>query len=191
MRDARKPLRWSVALLACTFATAGCQLLVNLDGLEDRSCPPGEKACGDECVSESNPATGCNDPRCNPCAPPHANAICDQRNRCSFTREDCVKPWDACNIYQDDGCETDLAHDKRNCGECGHVCEDRPNAIAAGCWDGNCVVGKCLEGWEDCDHDPLNGCEREIWTDLQCASCDLPCPDGSSCNRGVCGPPPP
>ena len=183
MHDARKPVRWLVPLLACAFAAAGCQLLVNLDGLEDRSCPPDEKACNDQCVSESNPATGCNNPNCSPCAPPHANAICDGNNHCSFVQ--CIGDWYDCNGFEDDGCENDLAHDPDHCGKCSKTCEDPPHAIA-GCSEKFCVIGKCEAGWEDCDHVAENGCEHQIWTDLECVTCGVPCPDGSSCNAGVC-----
>jgi hypothetical protein len=185
MHDTRKPVRRSLTLVAFTFAVAACQLFVDLDGLEDRACPPGRKACGDGCVSESDPATGCNDPLCNPCAFSHANAICDQRNRCSFTPEDCIMPWAACDVADDNGCEIDLAHDKDNCGKCRSVCPDPPHGTA-GCSDMNCVVGKCDDGWEDCDLDPSNGCEVPIWTDMACVSCRQPCPSGMSCDRGVC-----
>ena len=140
MDDTRKPVLRSLTLVAFALAAAGCQLFVDLNGLEDRACPPGRKACGDGCVSESDPATGCNDPLCNPCAFSHANAICDQRNRCSFTPEDCIMPWAACDVADDNGCETDLAHDKDNCGECGKVCPERPHATG-GCSN---MAGMCL-----------------------------------------------
>ena len=185
MPDRRKPVRWSLTLLAFTLAAAGCQLFVDLDGLEDRACPPGRKACGDGCVSESDPATGCNDPLCNPCAFEHANAICDQRNRCSFTPEDCIMPWAACDVAYDNGCEIDLAHDKDNCGACRNVCPNPPHATA-GCSAMECVVGKCDDGWEDCDLKAWNGCEVPLGTDMNCASCYLACPAGTSCDRGVC-----
>jgi len=185
MQDTRKPSRWVVALVACGLAAAGCQLFVDLDGLEDRSCPPGAKACNDECVSERDTATGCGDPGCNPCAPQHADAICDQNNHCSFNRASCIDPWYDCNGFEDDGCEKDLAHDPDHCGECFHACADPPHGIA-GCSKRQCVIGKCSEGWEDCDRDPSNGCERQIWTDTDCVSCDVPCAEGSSCDRGVC-----
>jgi len=185
MDDTRKPVLRSLTLVAFALAAAGCQLFVDLNGLEDRACPPGRKACGDGCVSESDPATGCNDPLCNPCAFSHANAICDQRNRCSFTPEDCIMPWAACDVADDNGCETDLAHDKDNCGECGKVCPERPHATG-GCSNMKCAVGKCDDGWEDCDLDEKNGCEVQLGTDTDCASCRLACPAGLHCDRGVC-----
>jgi hypothetical protein len=180
---------WSaIALLACTLAAGGCQLFVDLNGLEDRSCPPDHKACNDQCVSERDIATGCGDPGCNPCGPPHANAACDNNNHCSFTT--CIKPWDNCDMAEDTGCETDLDHTPKHCGECYHVCPDPPHGTA-GCSAGMCGIGKCADGWEDCDkdRDGPTGCEHKIWTDLECVSCGVPCPEGSSCGEGICYPP--
>ncbi len=67
-----------------------------------------------------------------------------------------------CNNFDDD-CDGeidegyDLTTDRRNCGECGHVCAP-PNAFAT-CEDGRCVMGDCATGYHDLDHDPSNGCE--------------------------------
>jgi len=185
MPETRKFVRWSVALLAWSLMVAGCQAFVDLDGLEDQSCPPGEKACNNECVSERDIATGCGDPGCDPCAPMHADAICDNNNHCGFTRASCIAPWDDCNGFDDDGCETDTDHTPKHCGGCLQPCPD-PMHGTAGCSEGKCVIGKCADGWEDCDGDPSNGCEHEIWTDLECVSCGIPCPDGTSCDRGIC-----
>jgi hypothetical protein len=185
MPDAPKNPWWSVALVACTLAAAGCQLLVDLDGLEDQRCPPGEKACNGECVSEQNTATGCGEPGCNPCAPKHAEAICDQKNHCSFTRDRCIKPWDDCDMAEDTGCETDTAHTAGHCGGCYKVCVDQPHATA-GCFNGTCAIGKCEGGWLDCDGKAFNGCEHEILKDLECVACGVPCPEGKICDDGIC-----
>jgi hypothetical protein len=183
MPDARKTVRWSVALLAYTLAAAGCQLFVDLDGLEDMSCPPDYKACNGGCVSELDTATGCGDFGCNPCAPQHAEAICDNKNHCSFTK--CIGTWANCNMAEDDACETDTAHTAKHCGGCFEVCEDQPHATA-GCSDGMCAIGKCEDGWVDCDEDPENGCEHNLLTDPPCVRCRVSCPEGSSCQDGVC-----
>jgi hypothetical protein len=185
MPDARKTTWWSVAVVACTLAAAGCQLFVDLDGLEDQSCPPDFKACNGECVSESDTATGCGDPGCNPCAPNHAKAICDQKNHCSFTAATCIFPWKDCKGAEDDGCETDINHTPAHCGACDRACLDQPNATA-GCSDGDCVIGKCADSWYDCDGYPDNGCEYRIWTDLECVACGVPCPEGTRCDDGIC-----
>ena len=175
-----------VAAVAFALAAASCQLVVDLDGLEDQHCPPGQKPCPNMagCIPYDNPATGCNEPGCGPCAPPHATATCGQNRQCFFTRANCLPGWDDCDGRPDNGCETDLVHDRDHCGSCLKSCETPPHGMA-GCSEGRCGVGGCDPGFEDCNHLPGDGCEREIWTDLQCL-CDLPCPEGTSCARGVC-----
>lgn len=186
MRGARKIAWWPVTLLVSTLAAAGCQLFVDLGGLEDMSCPPEYKACNGQCVSERDIATGCGDTGCDPCGPQHANATCDKNNHCSFTT--CIGRWANCDMAEDTGCETDLDHTAKNCGACGIVCPD-PAHAKAGCSMGFCGVGKCEDGWGDCDLESSNGCEQPIWTDLECTTCRVPCPAGETCDKGTCGAP--
>ena len=54
----------------------------------------------------------------------------------------------------------------------------------AGCSNKQCVIGGCNPGWENCDDDPSNGCEHPIWTDQECMTCKLPCPDGHELRAG-------
>jgi hypothetical protein len=177
---------WSAVAVALAIAAGGCQLVVDLDGLEDQHCPPGHKPCPTlGCVPNDNPGTGCNDPGCAPCAPPHAIATCGQNLHCFFNRDSCIPGWDDCDGRPDNGCETDLSHNRDHCGTCTKSCEKPTNGIA-GCSNGECGIGGCNPMWEDCDHDPANGCEHPIWTDQECLGCGLPCPDGTSCDQGVC-----
>jgi hypothetical protein len=185
MSSTRKPQLGPWALAATLALAAGCQALVDLDSLENRQCGPNEKACSGKCVPNDNPNTGCNDPGCAPCAPPHAIATCGQSLHCEFDRDSCLGGWDDCDGISENGCETDLAHSALHCGDCAVACE-RPDNGIAGCSNGTCVIGACNPGWEDCDHNPASGCEREIWTDQECLTCDLPCPSGTSCAQGVC-----
>ena len=176
---------WPVAALALAFAAGACQLVVDLDGLEDQHCPPGHKPCPNlGCVPNDNPATGCNDPGCAPCAPPHATATCGQNLSCYFTRADCIPGWDDCDHDPSTGCETDLMHDRDHCNDCLTPCA-KPEHGIAGCSKGKCEVGGCDPGWGDCDHSFDNGCERPIWTDDQCL-CNYPCAPGTSCAQGLC-----
>jgi hypothetical protein len=173
-------------LLALLLSAAGCQLLVDLDGLEDQHCGPDKKACpGVGCVNKRDPATGCNDPRCVPCAPRHAIAICSQADHCSFAPNSCIGDWADCDGIEDTGCETDLAHTPNHCGDCLNVCQKPMHGIA-GCSNRKCVIGGCTPGWEDCDHLVENGCERQVWTDTDCLTCDMPCATGTHCDQGVC-----
>ena len=171
----------AVALVALA---SGCQLLVDLDGLEDKHCGPDQKSCPQGCVPVNDPSTGCALPQCAPYAPPHARATCGG-GQCILLLDGCIDPWKDCNGRYDDGCEIDISHNPSNCGGCGNKCK-KPDYGIAGCSAGNCTIGGCIPGREDCDHDYSNGCEREIWTDQECMACGLPCPEGTSCMEGVC-----
>jgi len=177
------PTLAAAALLILLAVTASCQLLVDLDGLEDRHCGPDDKWCPGGCVSRRDPATGCGLAQCSPCAPPNATAKCSTNYECMI--ESCVDPWKDCNGTYGDGCEIDLAHNPENCETCGRVCMKPKNGIA-GCSEKQCTIGGCNPGHEDCDGDYLNGCEHDIWTDLECIGCGIPCPDGTHCDQGVC-----
>jgi hypothetical protein len=175
------------ALLLLVLAAAGCQLLVDLDGLKDQHCGPDEKACPGigRCVKKDSTATGCIDAKCQPCAPQHAIAMCDEDLLCSYIPTSCFTGWGDCDPIKENGCETDLTHNRMHCGYCHHLC-DNPLNGTAGCSEGECVIGSCNKGWEDCDHKPETGCEQQIWTDLHCLGCNLPCPEGTHCDQGVC-----
>lgn len=170
-----------VTLLASSGA--GCQLFVNLDGLEDRHCGPDEKSCPQGCVPKNDPTTGCALLQCAPCAPPHAKAKCGVNGECSL--DGCLGTWRDCDHDPMTGCETDVAHDPRNCETCGHMCDKPANGIA-GCSNKQCVIGGCNPGWENCNGDDSDGCEHQIWTDLECMTCDLACTEGTHCVQGVC-----
>lgn len=57
---------------------------------------------------------------------------------------------------------------------------------------GSCSAGKvsvmsCNEGFADCDKDPSNGCETDIYNDSQnCGSCGNECTSLEQCNLGIC-----
>ena len=80
-----------------------------------------------------------------------------------------------CNGIGDDGCETKVSSDPQNCGVCGMVCPAVRNGVA-GCIDSNCTIGYCNQGFEDCDGNPLDGCETDTRTDPNnCGGCSVPC----------------
>src|SRR5262245_46655837 len=125
--------KWGAPLAiaaAVAVAFAGCQLVVDLDGLEDQHCPANQKACpGGGCVRYDDPETGCNDVgTCSPCAPPHAKASCDTQLHCSFVPTACIRGWDNCDGITQNGCETDLAHTVKHCGMCFNLCPAKPFA---------------------------------------------------------------
>jgi hypothetical protein len=113
-------------------------------------------------VGLNDPKTGCGDPNsCAPCVLSHASAICEVpaaggASECAIAA--CVGDYKHCSGTME-GCETDLAHDPRNCGACGTLCVI-PNGYA-GCSARQCAIGGCYAGWSDCDGEWMNGCETE------------------------------
>ncbi|MFO0750363.1 MAG: hypothetical protein U1F43_32540 [Myxococcota bacterium] len=84
------------------------------------------------------------------------------------------------------GCELDATNNV-NCGGCGVACA--PARGVGDCSTGLCRVTSCQPGWEDCDHDPKNGCERSTRTLTDCGACNVPCAvsgGAASCATGTC-----
>lgn len=75
-----------------------------------------------------------------------------------------------------------------NCN--GQVDEKSIVAIING--SGSCAAGKvsvmsCNKGFADCDKDPANGCETDIYNDSEnCGSCGNECSSLESCKLGIC-----
>lgn len=104
-------------------------------------CPTGQTICG--AGSCANLQTDINN--CGSCGyrcggiPPYGqglHATCE-RGRCGLACDDGKSD---CNGNIEDGCETDLLRDPRNCGGCGVTCD-----VAAGqpCVNGVCVTQEC------------------------------------------------
>jgi hypothetical protein len=81
--------------------------------------------------------------------------------------------------------QTNTAH----CGACGGACA-LPRAAAA-CLAGRCAVGRCDDGFADCDGDPSNGCEVDTRTSpAHCGACNNVCRVANAsavCAMGACG----
>ena len=78
--------------------------------------------------------------------------------------------------------------DDKNCGACGNVCDPAgdgstpPPNMYFGCQSSTCGKLKCNPGFLDCDGKKENGCEREVGTDTDCATCDDNClAQGETC----------
>src|SRR4051812_39095158 len=112
----RRVPAWLWAALGLTLGL-GCELLVNLDHLDNGMCGTNEKLCGGRCYSYKDPNHGCGNPNnCNPCILDHALAKCDDAFNCAV--RSCVGTWEDCNLMPNDGCETDTFHDAMFCGKC-------------------------------------------------------------------------
>lgn len=95
-----------------------------------------------------------------------------------------------CNSAIADGCEVALLTDAANCGACNRACVvDHATPACAG---GACAVGRCDDGFGNCDGIAANGCETSLNTSAtSCGSCGRVCaaPYGGSatCAAGACG----
>ncbi len=152
----------------------------------DAGCPANFQRCGGQCVSTDDPAYGCGDGSCQPCAPANATATCAS-GACGI--DTCDQGYSDCNADPSDGCEAQLDSDPGNCGGCGNACVT-PHATPA-CSSGLCGIGSCDAGYADCNKDPSDGCEAKTDGDpTNCGSCGNVCPaTGGSpiCSSGQCG----
>jgi hypothetical protein len=88
-----------------------------------------------------------------------------------------------CDGDANNGCESDLMHDRNHCGLCGTRCETP---------DCSCDNGKlalhCDRGRADCDAMLSNGCETDVTTSMQhCGACQRLChTDGHDVTSGIC-----
>lgn len=83
------------------------------------------------------------------------------------------------------GCEVDSNTSMQHCGRCGRLCHTMGHdAIAAVCMEGHCHITCEMHafGQGDCDDNPENGCETNVWTNENCGACGTRC----TCVQGVC-----
>ncbi|MFO0557729.1 MAG: hypothetical protein U0269_06890 [Polyangiales bacterium] len=88
-----------------------------------------------------------------------------------------------CDGRPDNGCET-----PEGVAACGAACVQcaAPNTIAA-CNNGRCEVGRCLQGFTDCDRDFANGCETRLSESREnCGSCGTRCAANQTCSESRC-----
>jgi hypothetical protein len=97
----------------------------------------------------------------------------------------CEAGYADCDGDAQNGCETDTSSDLAHCGGCARPChDDGYDANAAACTAGRCELTCRSPLFEiDCDGDPDNGCETNIWVDAEnCGGCGVQC----SCRDGRC-----
>ena len=151
-----------------------------------QGCPEGQHMCNLVCYSNFSVET-CGT-RCpgDPCPlQPNTTATCDGVD-CGY---ECFPQWWLdCNGERQDGCEINTYTNLDHCGGCFQTC-DRANASET-CQLGVCTLGACERGYDNCDEDADNGCETNIFTDLQnCGDCNEICDvEGAEeiCENGIC-----
>jgi hypothetical protein len=134
-------------------------------------CPPDTGNCDNNAANGCEPLNTLDDcGMCGkPCALDNATANCDTGTCAVMT---CDAGWGNCDKKHATGCEAPL-NTPGNCGACGTPCQF-DNADSS-CETGKCEFIKCLDGYEDCNKDPSDGCERAINTLTDCGACDAAC----------------
>lgn len=88
----------------------------------------------------------------------------------------------------------DTASDVHHCGSCATDCTTLPNVVAGSvrCIAGACdLAASCATNHENCDADPINGCEADLTLATHCGACNVSCAAptplcGSSTGSFVC-----
>jgi Stigma-specific protein, Stig1 len=151
------------------------------------SCSSGQTLCNNICVDLQNDLNNCG--TCgNTCTFINGNGSCLQ-GQCVITR--CTKGFDDCDRSRENGCETNLLTDWKNCGYCGRITtsicgvSSQYNGRQSYCSQGYST--ECNAWFADCDHDPANACEKNIRSDpMNCGCCNHVCTATQICSDGVC-----
>jgi hypothetical protein len=162
------------------------------------SCSSG--TCSPTCAAgwgncDANPDNGCetftdgNVSHCgscgNLCTNPNGSTSCSG-GVCSPT---CSAGYGNCDANPNNGCETNTNTSTGNCGACGNTCTNAHGTTA--CASGVCSPS-CSAGWGNCDGNPNNGCETDIFGSISnCGACGTVCSNAhgtTSCSSGTCSP---
>jgi hypothetical protein len=150
---------WRLLLLTAVAFTAAsaCSFAIDLDELEDGSCPPGQKLCQKKCVSMTDPGWGCGSKTCQPCSLSYANTKCSASDgTCQIAS--CTGNSADCDGVAANGCERDLAHDANFCGSCKAAPCQAPNGVPE-CSASHCAIRSCNANFADCNKIVADGCE--------------------------------
>jgi len=154
------------------------------------SCGTGFADC------DGNPANGCETAKStdvnncggcgNLCNLANATAACTNG---TCTVASCTEGFFDCNHDPADGCESNPLNDAKNCSACGSACNGTNGTPS--CQGGICSI-TCNSGFQDCDEDPVNGCEVNLMGSVNnCGTCSKVCPDQpngtATCRSGECG----
>ena len=162
---------------ACGIGSCNANFL-NCDNMAANGCEVSAQtdvnncgACGKACPAVANGTPGC------------AAGACGVGS--------CKAGFADCNMNPNDGCETSLTNDVKNCGSCNKVCPGGMNTSPT-CVNSVCGTIACMAPFQDCDAIPLNGCETNTSNDVNnCGACKKVCAAVANgtpgCVAGVCG----
>ena len=139
-------------------------------------CDRDEVDCEVDTSSNIEHCGGCDLPCAFTSGSPNAMLACAD-SRCAA---DCDATFDDCDDDYQNGCETPLLTTAAHCNACGNDCAALPHVATASCSAGACSVLTCDSGWENCDGDPSNGCERDV-------AALGPCSPDTGCTKVVNG----
>jgi hypothetical protein len=123
--------------------------------------------CTPDCAGRQCGSDGCGG-ACGACG---AYAACNASGQCICADADHLN----CNGQWSDGCETNRATDRFNCGSCGNTCT-LPNTTVTGCSGAQCRVVTCAQDHANCNNNDSDGCEANLKTDAQnCTQCGKAC----------------
>ncbi len=151
---------------------------------------------------DGNPLNGCevdtssSDQHCGGCAGMGGVAcggVPGGRTTCFggvCTVSSCGANLQDCNGNSADGCEANTEISAEHCGACFRNCE--PNFLEH-VFDTTCTQGTCYRscepGWGDCNMNPSDGCEREVFGgDVNnCGGCNVRCVQRANASPPSCG----
>ena len=106
------------------------------------------------------------------CTSNHATAACNG-GVCELGP--CDSGWGDCDNDGVNGCEANLQTDPQHCGTCATACT--PAHATGQCAGGQCQLGACDPGFDNCNNQVADGCEADLTTDVaNCGNCGNNCP---------------
>ena len=96
-------------------------------------CPGGLSRCGGGCIDTRTDPANCG--ACGKACPSYqnANSTCTG-GTCGYTcSKSSMRVFEDCNGIAADGCESNLASDRNNCGTCGNACAEGDTCFTSSC----------------------------------------------------------
>jgi hypothetical protein len=157
-----------------------CEPMAGRDGDETLQCVPEFGVCS-SCIDNDGDGYGVG-PEC-------LGADCDDLEPAAFADapELCDGIDNDCDELEDE--DFDFVSSLQHCGSCGSLCAPE-NSSEFACEEGECLIGSCDAGYDDCNADVTDGCEVFTNESLShCGACEALCEFEEGipiCAEGVC-----